>query len=100
MELFIDFGGRLFRLMAICLPVDATHTQLTIVTIRNFARWSGFDWYFRRSNQRIANEDQAILETSFPVEVPSAAMEKSVRTDRPTLAFRRLYLERFKDSRA
>jgi phenylpropionate dioxygenase-like ring-hydroxylating dioxygenase large terminal subunit len=100
MELFIDFGGRLFRMMAICLPVDDGHTQLTIVTIRNFARWHSFDWYFRRSNRRIADEDKAILETSQPAEVPSAAQEKSVRTDKPTLAFRKLYFERFKNSSA
>ena len=100
MELFIDFGGRLFRLMAICLPVDDTHTQLTIITIRNFARWRGFDFYFRRSNRKIADEDKAILESSDPIEVPRAAQEKSVRTDAPTLAFRKLYLDKFKDSSA
>jgi hypothetical protein len=100
MELFIDFGGRLFRLMAVCLPVDDSHTQLTIITIRNFARWRGLDGYFLRSNRKIADEDKAILESSDPVEVPRAAQEKSVRTDAPTLAFRKLYFDRFKDSSA
>jgi phenylpropionate dioxygenase-like ring-hydroxylating dioxygenase large terminal subunit len=100
MELFIDFGGRLFRFIAVCLPVDDSRTQLTIITMRNFARWRGLDWYFRRSNRKIADEDKAILESSDPVEVPSAAQEKSVRTDKPTLAFRKLYFERFKDSSA
>lgn len=100
MELFIDFGGRLFRMMAVCLPVDDRHTQLTIITLRNFARWRGFDWYFRRSNRKIADEDKAVLETSDPPEVPPAGQEKSVRTDKPTLAFRKLYFERFKASSA
>ncbi|HEY7808277.1 MAG TPA: aromatic ring-hydroxylating dioxygenase subunit alpha [Croceibacterium sp.] len=100
MELFIDFGGRLFRLMAVCVPVDDSHTQLTIITLRNFARWRGFDWYFRRSNRKIADEDKAILESSDPVAVPPPAQEKSVRTDKPTLAFRKLYFERFEESSA
>ena len=55
---------------------------------------------FRRSNRKIALEDQAILETSWPSEVPPAAQEKSVRTDKPTLAFRKLYFERIKGSSA
>jgi phenylpropionate dioxygenase-like ring-hydroxylating dioxygenase large terminal subunit len=100
MELFIDFRGRLFRMIAVCQPVDDEHTRLTIITVRDFARWRGLDWYFRRANRKIANEDKAILETSDPVEVPPAAQEKSVRTDAPTLAFRKLYFERFKDSSA
>jgi hypothetical protein len=100
MELFIDFGGRLFRLMAICLPVDDRQTQLTIITLRNFARWRGFDPYFRRSNRKIANKDKAVLETSDPVAVPPPGQERSVRTDAPTLAFRKLYFERFRDSDA
>ena len=100
MELFIDFGGRVFRMMSICLPVDDSHTLLTIITIRNFARWRGFDFYFRRSNRKIADEDKAILESSHPIEVPRAAQEKSVRTDAPTLAFRKLYFERYKKSSA
>ncbi|MGZ3247369.1 MAG: Rieske 2Fe-2S domain-containing protein [Croceibacterium sp.] len=100
MELFIDFGGRLFRMLAICLPVDDTHTLLTIVTLRNFARWRGFDAYFLRSNRKIAIEDKAILETSDPIAVPPAGQEKSVRTDAPTLAFRKLYFEKFKESDA
>jgi len=100
MELFIDPAGRLFRMLAICLPVDDAHTLLTIVTVRNFARWRAFDGYFRRSNRKIADEDKAITESSCPAEVPPPGVEKSVRTDAPTLAFRKLYFERFKNSSA
>jgi phenylpropionate dioxygenase-like ring-hydroxylating dioxygenase large terminal subunit len=100
MELFIDFRGRLFRMIAVCLPVDDAHTRLTIITVRDFARWRGFDFYFRRNNRKIADEDKAVLESSDPVEVPPAGQEKSVRTDKPTLAFRKLYFERFKPSSA
>jgi hypothetical protein len=58
------------------------------------------DPLFRFANRRIAREDQAILESSDPPEMPRAAQEKSVRTDAPTLAFRKLYFERLKGSRA
>jgi phenylpropionate dioxygenase-like ring-hydroxylating dioxygenase large terminal subunit len=100
MELFIDPAGRLFRMLAICLPVDDDHTLLTIVTARNFARWRGFDGYFRRSNRKIAEEDRAITESSCPPEVPPPGVEKSVRTDAPTLAFRKLYWDKFRQSDA
>lgn len=99
MELFIDPPGKLFRMLAICLPTDDGHTRLTIVTMRNFARAKLFDPLFRRSNRKVAREDQAILESSLPVEVPPPAEEKSVRTDRPTLAFRKIYFERLKNSK-
>lgn len=100
MELFIDPPGRLLRLMAICTPEGAGQTRLTIITMRNFARSPLFNPIFRRTNRKIALEDQAILETSLPGEVPPPAQEKSVRTDRPTLAFRKLYFDRIKGSRA
>lgn len=100
MELFIDPPGKRFRFLAICLPTAEDRTRLTIVTMRNFARSRLFDALFRRSNRKIALEDQAILESSLPAEVPPPAQEKSVRTDRPPLAFRKIYFERLKNSRA
>ncbi|MBO9602667.1 MAG: aromatic ring-hydroxylating dioxygenase subunit alpha [Novosphingobium sp.] len=100
MELFLEIPGRLMHLMAICTPENQDQTRLTIVTLRDFARSKLLDPFFRRSNRRIALEDQAILESSLPAEVPPAGQEKSVRTDRPTLAFRKLYFERIKGSSA
>ena len=100
MELFIDPPGKTFRFLAVCLPTGEGQTRLTIITIRDFARWKLFDPLFRHSNRKIALEDQAILESSLPSEVPPAAQEKSVRTDKPTLAFRKLYFERLKGSSA
>ncbi|HEY1124628.1 MAG TPA: aromatic ring-hydroxylating dioxygenase subunit alpha [Sphingobium sp.] len=100
MELFIDPPGRIMRMIAVCTPEDGERTRLTIYTIRNFARARLLDPFFRWSNSRIAREDKAVLETSLPSEVPPAAHEKSVRTDAPTLAFRRIYLEQLKGSRA
>jgi phenylpropionate dioxygenase-like ring-hydroxylating dioxygenase large terminal subunit len=100
MELFIDPPGKVMRLMAVCTPEDDEHTRLTIYTIRSFARSRLLDPLFRWSNGRIAREDKAILESSLPAEVPPAAQEKSVRTDAPTLAFRKIYFEQLKGSQA
>jgi phenylpropionate dioxygenase-like ring-hydroxylating dioxygenase large terminal subunit len=100
MELFIDPPGRTLRLFAVCTPVDAATSRLSIYGLRSFARARIFDWAFARVNARIAREDKAVLETSWPHEVPPAAQEKSVRTDAPTLAFRKIWFERIKGSRA
>lgn len=100
MELFIDPPGRRFRMIAVCLPESDTHTLMCIYTLRDFARARLFDPLFRWSNRRIANEDQAVLESSQPLAVPAAGTEKSVRTDAPTLAFRKLYFEQLAGSNA
>ena len=100
MELFIDPPGKVMRLVAVCLPEDEGTTRLAIYTLRSFARLRLLDPMFRWSNARIAREDKAILESSQPAEVPPAGEEKSVRTDAPTLAFRKLYFERLKGTRA
>jgi phenylpropionate dioxygenase-like ring-hydroxylating dioxygenase large terminal subunit len=94
MELFIDPPGKLLRLSAICVPEDETTTRLLLLTVRNFARPRALDPAFRWMNRRIAREDQAIVESSLPIRVPAPADEASVRTDGPTLAFRRLYRQR------
>lgn len=100
MELVIDPPNRKLRILAVCLPVDAQSTRMLFVTMRDFARFPLLDPVFRWSNRRIAREDRAIVESSDPPEVPLAAAERSVRTDAPTLAFRKLYFERLKGSSA
>lgn len=100
MELFIDPPGRRFRLMVACIPLDETTTRLLLLTMRNFARTPLLDPIFRWMNLRIAKEDQAIVESSLPPKVPPPAEEASVRTDAPTLAFRRLYRQRLQGSDA
>ena len=96
MELAIDPGGRIMRLLAICSPAEAGTTRLTIYTIRNFARLRLFDPLFARANRKIAEEDRAILESSLPLEVPPAGEEHSVASDAPTLAFRKIWFTRIK----
>jgi hypothetical protein len=44
-------------------------------------------------NARIAAQDQAVVESSDPPEVPPAGEERSVGTDRATLHFRKYYEE-------
>lgn len=91
MERFIDPPGKLCRLMAVCIPEDEKTTRLLRLTLRSFARSPMLDPVFRWMNRRIAREDQTIVESSLPPEVPAPSEEVSVRTDAPTLAFRRIY---------
>ena len=94
MELFIDPPGKLLRLSAICIPEDEATTRLVQLTARNFARSSLLDPVFRWMNRRIAREDQQIVESSLPAVIPLGGQEASVRTDAPTLAFRRIYRQK------
>jgi len=100
MELLIDPPGKVLRMIALCQPIDDARTRLTIITVRSFAKSRLLDPLFRWSNRRIALEDQAILESSDPPIVPPAASEKSVRTDGPTLAFRKIWFDRLAGSSA
>ena len=100
MELFIDPPGRILRLLTVCVPEGGDRTRLTIYTIRNFARLRILDPLFRRLNHAIAEEDRAIVESSDPPIVPSPEMERSVATDLPTLAFRRIWRSRLLGSSA
>ncbi len=98
MELFIDPPGKIFRLMVACIPEYDHTTRLWLLTMRSFARAPLFDFAFRWMNRRIAREDQAIVESSLPAMVPPPGEEVSVRTDAPTLAFRKIYRERLQGS--
>ena len=100
MELVIDPPGRTLRIVAVCLPELAGATRMIFATYHSFAKSRLFDPLFRLANRRIAREDKHILESSDPPEVPPAAAERSVRTDAPTLAFRKLYFETLKGTSA
>jgi phenylpropionate dioxygenase-like ring-hydroxylating dioxygenase large terminal subunit len=96
MNLYIPLSGRKLLLAVSCVPIDATRTLLLLTTARSFLRHRWLDVVFNRMNRRIAAEDRAIVESSEPSEIPDARLEKSVRTDAPTLRFRRLYEQRLK----
>lgn len=91
MNLHIGAPGRLMMIAVACVPLDATRTRMLLYFARGFLRNPLFDPLFNWMNLRIAAEDQAIVESSSPVEVPEAGAERSVRTDRPTLHFRKRY---------
>jgi phenylpropionate dioxygenase-like ring-hydroxylating dioxygenase large terminal subunit len=94
MVLHIPMPWRTLTLCIACVPIDDNRTRMIIVSMRNFLKLSMFDWIFRAMNNRVASEDKPILETSCPAEVPPQGQEQSVRLDKPTLYFRRLYRER------
>lgn len=100
MELIIDPPGKTLRIIAVCLPETAQTTRMIFVSLRSFAKARLFNPLFRWSNRRIAAEDKLVLESSQPVEVPPPDEERSVRTDRPTLAFRKSYFARLKATAA
>jgi phenylpropionate dioxygenase-like ring-hydroxylating dioxygenase large terminal subunit len=94
MVLHIPMPWRTLKLCIACVPIDENRTRMVIVSMRNFLKFRIFDWLFRAINRRVASEDKPILETSWPAEVPPPGQELSVRLDKPTLYFRRLYRER------
>jgi len=98
MMLTIDPPKKFFRMLAVCAPEAEGRCRLTIYTLRDFAKGRLFDPIFAWSNRRIAAEDHRIIESSWPSEVPEAGAEKSVASDAPTLAFRKIWFSRIKDS--
>jgi phenylpropionate dioxygenase-like ring-hydroxylating dioxygenase large terminal subunit len=98
MALHIPIPGRRFRMHALVIPVDDHTTRLLVVSARDFATFRLLDPFFDRMNAVIAGQDQAVVESSDPVEVPPAAQEVSVETDRATLHFRKYYLEELQRS--
>lgn len=100
MVLNIPMPGKLFRMHAICVPIDATRTRMIIVGARTFATLALLNPFFNLSNKRIAEEDRAVVESSQPLEIPPPAEEVSVRTDKATLQFRKYFFEVLKKSSA
>lgn len=93
MNLFIGTAGRTLIMQVACVPIDARRTRMLLLTARDFLRWRLLDPIFHHMNLRIASEDKAIVESSWPIEVPPAGEERSVRTDAMTLHFRKRYFK-------
>lgn len=100
MNLHIPIPGKLLMMLVACVPVDAGRTRMMMTMARDFFTSPIFDWLFHRTNLKIANEDKAIVESSFPACVPPPGEERSVRTDGPTLAFRKRYFAELHGSAA
>lgn len=99
MVLKIPIPNRHFRMHAFCIPMGPRATRMVIVTSRDFARSRLLDPFFGRRTAKILAEDEAVLVSSYPPEVPEAGAEKSVASDAPTLAFRKYYFTQLRDSR-
>lgn len=92
MNLFIGIPGRTLVMMVACVPVDEARTRLVMMTARSFARLGILDAVFNWQNRKIFREDLEVVESSPPGPVPHPREERSVRTDAPTLHFRKRYL--------
>ena len=93
MTLTIPVPGKRLRLHVFCVPVGPQETRMIVVSARDFGRYNPLSRLFDELNRVILLEDQAIVESSFPVEVPPPAGERSVATDKPTLQFRKYYFD-------
>lgn len=93
MVLHIPIPGKVFRMHAICVPNNDQETTMIVIGSRSFMTWRGLNPVFNRSNRKIVKEDQAVVESSPAGAVPVPHRERSVRTDRATLQFRRYYLD-------
>ena len=100
MALHIPIPGKHFRIHAICVPLAEKRTKMIVVGSRDFLKSSLFHGFFRHTNRKILKEDQAVVESSWPEEVPPAALERSVPTDRATLQFRRYYYQTLREKKA
>ena len=65
---------------------------------RDFLKSDLPEGLFSAQNARIADENRAVLENTYPPEVPPAGVEHSLGTDRETLQFRRYDDEALKGS--
>jgi phenylpropionate dioxygenase-like ring-hydroxylating dioxygenase large terminal subunit len=100
MSLRIGPPRRLMIMLVSCVPIDETRTRMVVAMARDFLTSPLFDPLFRLANERILNEDRAVTESSYPRAVPPPGEEQSVRTDAPTLAFRKRYFEELRGSRS
>lgn len=94
MELHIlDKPKMLVRMHAWCIPTSAGRTSMLIAAAQDFGWLNPLLFLGDFYNGRILREDKAVVESSGPEPVPPPSEEVNVPTDRPTLYFRRWYLE-------
>jgi len=98
MMLTIPIPGKRLRLHVACVPAEENQTRMILITTRDFLRWLPTGPIDNWMNARIALQDQAIVESSQPVEVPPPAQERSVASDKPTLQFRKYYYDELRGS--
>ena len=70
MVLNIPIPGKVFRMHAISVPVNDRAVRMIVVGARTFARFPLLNPFFNHTNMKIVREDQAVVESSDPVEIP------------------------------
>lgn len=100
MVLNIPIPGKHLRIHALVIPEAAGWTRLIVAGSRDFARLRLLNPWFAWMNGRIADEDMVVVESAGCAEVPPAAQEHSVATDRATLQFRKYYYQTLRTSDA
>jgi phenylpropionate dioxygenase-like ring-hydroxylating dioxygenase large terminal subunit len=98
MTLHIPIPGRRLRLHVFCVPAEARRTRMILLSSRDFLGRLPLGALLNAFNARVALQDQAIVESSEPWEVPAPGLERSVPSDGPTLAFRRYYFDHLRDT--
>lgn len=91
MNLFVPVPTGPMVLAAVCVPLGAERTRLLLLSTRGMLKHRLFDGLFHWMNRRIALEDKAVVESSYPAVMPPASEEQSVRTDGLTLYYRKRY---------
>jgi len=91
---------RIMRLHVWCVPIDEGHTRMILTSVRNFAQNPAASIGINRFNLTVLRQDQAVVESSDPIEVPARGVERSVPTDTPTLTFRTWYQRNLQGSSA
>lgn len=92
MVLHISEGKRPFRQHVWCVPGRKGETRLMVISSQRLP-WplSQMSWFLNWTERIIIQQDKNVVESSDPPEVPPAATERSVATDKPTLLFRAWY---------
>lgn len=89
---------KMLRIQIYCIPTQTNHVRMLLVAVRNFAKNPAASLAFDRFNLKVLHQDKDVVESSDPVEVPAAGVERSVPTDKATLTFRAWYLRCLRDS--
>ncbi|MCK6521880.1 aromatic ring-hydroxylating dioxygenase subunit alpha [Myxococcota bacterium] len=97
MTLHISDTGFFLRMHVWCVPTAPNRTRMLLTAVRGFGLYNPLFMLTDRFNLRILREDKAVVESSFPVEVPPPTQEQSVGSDKTTLRFRQWYFSHLKE---
>ena len=94
--------SKTMRLHVFCVPVDELRTRMFLTSQRSFAGNPAASIGINRFNLTVLHQDREVVESSMPPHVPEGGrdgVERSVPSDKPTLAFRTWYHRTLRDSR-